>query len=75
MGFLDGSVNVPSCGLGEVKARELKLVSSTGYSKTAQCTGKSRSYLEPNSRCMQKTYRGEGRVGCRVNRKQCCRFI
>ena len=24
VGFLDGSVKVPSCGLGEVKARELK---------------------------------------------------
>ena len=24
VGFLDGSVKIPSCGLGEVKARELR---------------------------------------------------
>jgi len=38
-GFLDGSVNVPSCGLGEVKARELGKFLARAILKKAQCTG------------------------------------
>jgi len=47
----------------------------TGCSEKAQCTGNSRSYLEPISSCMQKPIEGRSRIGCRVNQKQCRRFM
>jgi len=39
-----------------------KAVSSTGYSATAQCTGKP-SYLKPNSQSMQKSIERVYRIG------------
>ena len=49
--------------------RRSSLVVFSGYSETAQCTGKPHSYLTPISQSLHKTREGVSPISCRKPRR------